>query len=370
MNLLQVIQASYEPNTYVMDGCLCNGGFSFALSLSTQAIRLYDTRAATFLADIKEHTQPIQDLIATAAEPNLLYSCQRDCGVMVSDVRQARAVHFLSDMCGSGAVCSSIGINPSATVLAIAADRDIHLVDTRTWLSVKCLEQLHVDEVSRLRFLDDHILCSAGEDQMINFLSVEDGVVDDDVLLQAVNCGEVVTKMNCFHELGVAAMVGSCENGYLFPFDLEQRETRHQRPSFETYLVDWCVVSGQLHLVSGVRDENGDAGPLQVLNWTTKETQVLPKVHQELGRVAIGVGDRLITGGEDGMLAYWKHGDLLPSEVPTQVGSNVHHTGGGKVFATGRTHDGRGRGGSGGRGGCGGGGGPRRGGGRGGARPY
>lgn len=334
MNLLQVVQTSYEPGTYVMDGCLCNGGSSLALSLSTQAIRLYDTQAATFLADIKEHTQPIRDLAATPAQPSLLYSCQQDCGVMVSDLRQAKAVHFLTDMCGSGATCSSIGISPSGGILALAADRDIHLVDTRTWTSVKALEQLHVDEISRLRFLEEQVLCSAGEDQMINFLTTADGVIDDDVLLQAVNCGEVISRMNCFPELGVAAMVGTCENGYVFPYDLEQTETRYARPNFDTYLVDWCVVSGQLHLVSGVRDENGDAGPLQVLNWATQQTQVLPRVHKELGRVAIGFGNRLITGGEDGMLVYWKDGELLPSEVSTSVGSSAHHTGGGKTWAT------------------------------------
>ncbi|KAG5494815.1 hypothetical protein JIQ42_02430 [Leishmania sp. Namibia] len=352
MNLLQVVQTSYEPGTYIMNGCLCNGSSSLALSLSTKAIRLYDTQTAAFLADIKEHTQPVQDLVATPAQPTTLYSCQRDCGVMVTDLRQARAAHCFSEMCSSGAVCSSIGITPSAPLLAIAADRDIHLVDTRTWCSVKCLEQLHVDEVSRLRFLDDSILCSAGEDQMINFLSVEEGVVDDDVLVQAVSCGEVITKMNCFPELGVTAMVGSCENGYVFPYDLEQRESRYSRPSFDTYLVDWCMVSGQLHLVSGVRDDNGDAGPLRVLNGATGQTQVLPKVHKELGRVAIGFGNRLITGGEDGMLAYWKHGDVLPSEFTTPVGSNAHRTGGGKVFARSRAHEGderRGRGGGGSR---------------------
>ncbi|GET91600.1 hypothetical protein, conserved [Leishmania tarentolae] len=369
MNLLQVVQTSYEPGTYIMDGCLCNASSSLALSLSTQTIRIYDTQAATFLRDIKEHTQPIQDLLVTPAQPSMLYSCQRDCGVMMTDLRQERAAHFLCDMCNSGAVCSSIGVTPSAPLLAVAADRDIHLVDTRTWCSVKCLDQLHVDEVSRLRFLDDKVLCSAGEDQMINFLSVEEGVIDDDVLLQAVNCGEVVTKMNCFPEMGVTAMVGSCENGYVFPYDLEQRETRHDRPSFEMYLVDWCVVSGQLHLVSGVRDDNGDAGQLQVLNWESRQAQTLPKVHKELGRVAIGFGNRLITGGEDGMLAYWKHGDLLPSEMTTPNGYSAHRTGFGKVFANNRTHEGRDSGGyGGGRGGDGRGSGSHHRGGRG--RPY
>ncbi|KAG5470664.1 hypothetical protein LSCM1_01910 [Leishmania martiniquensis] len=343
MNLLQVVQTSYEPGAYIMNGCLCNSNASLALSLSTKAIRLYDTQTAAFLVDIKEHTQPVQDLVTTPAQPTMLYSCQRDCGVMVTDLRQARAAHFLSDMCSSGAVCSSVSVTPSAPLLAVAADRDIHLVDTRTWCSVKCLEQLHVDEVSRLRFLDNSTLCSAGEDQMINFLSVEEGVLDDDVLLQAVNCGEVITKMNCFPELGVTTMVGSCENGYVFPYDLEQRESRHSRPSFDTYLVDWCIVSNQLHLVSGLRDDNGDAGSLRVLNGATGQTQVLPQVHKELGRVAIGFSNRLITGGEDGMLAYWKQGDVLPSEATTTVGSSAHRASGGKVFARSRAQEGEGR---------------------------
>lgn len=333
MNLLQTVQTSYEPGTYVMSGCLCNGGLSIALSLSTQTIRIYDTQGAAFLCDLKDHTHPISDLAATPAMPSILYSSQTNCGVMVSDLRQAKAVHFITDMCDSGVECSSIAVSPSATTLAISADRNIHLVDTRTWVSQKCIEELHVDEVSRVRFLDDQLLCSAGEDQMINFIDVRDAVADDDVVVQALNCGEVITRMNCFAEVGLVAMIGSCENGYVCPYNVEQKEVKYERPGFDTYLVDWCLISGQLHLISGLRDEEGNAGPLQVLNWESKQTQLLPKVHKEIGRVAMGFGDRLITGGEDGMLVYWKNGELSPSEVATSAGSSSRRTGWGKTTA-------------------------------------
>lgn len=312
MRLLQTVQTSYDEGSYVMDGCLCNGGSSLALSISNYSIRLYDTNTTAFQLDLKEHTTRITDVVCTPAQPSMLYSSQEDTGVMISDVRQGKAVRFLTEMCSSGLMCNSVGVSPSGGFLAVGTGGDVQIVDTRTWCSVRAVETMHLDDVTRVRFLDEHIICSAGEDQMINFISTAPNVVEDDMLLQATNCREVITKMTCFPELSAITMIGSCENSYVFPYDLEQTEVRYPRPDFSTYLVDWAVVGGQLQLISGVRDDEGNAGPLSVLTWSTKAPTVLPFVHKELARVAIGFGDRLITGGEDGLLAFWAHGEAAP----------------------------------------------------------
>ncbi|CCW60388.1 unnamed protein product [Phytomonas sp. EM1] len=322
MRLLQTLQTSYTSNSYVLDGCLCNGTSSIALSTSQQTLRLYDSQTTTFLFDLTDHTKPITDVVATSANPHMLYSSQSDSGVMISDLRQGKAVHFLTEMASTGVTCNSISISPSGETMAIATDGDIHLLDCKTWQSKSCIEKMHTDEVSRVRFLNDNVICSAGEDQMINFMTTDPSVCDDDVLLQATCCGEVVNKMSCLSEVGLMSMVGSCENGYLYPFDLEKTETRFERPDFQTYLVDWCVLGGQLCLVLGRRDDDGNAGPLSVLNFETKEQHELrPMAHGEICRMAMGIGNRLITGGEDGLLAFWVWNRTVADDSPELGGA-------------------------------------------------
>lgn len=308
MRLVQTIQTSYEPGSYVLDGCLCSGNASLALSISDFSLRFYDAQRTAFLFDLKQHTKRITDVVATMADPSVLYSSQEDTGVMVTDLRAGAAVHFLNDMRGSGAKCSTISIDPRGGILAVAVDNNIHLVEKRTWRSVHTISDMHLDEITRMRFVDDTVLCSAGDDQMINFVTTDPAVIDEDALLQAINCGEAVSKMSCFNEVGATAMIGTCENGYICPYDLEKPEVRYDRPDYNTYLVDWCMVGGRLKLVYGRRDDDGNAGPMYTMDWEQRiHTALLPTVHKEIGRVALGVGDRLITGGEDGMLAFWQH---------------------------------------------------------------
>lgn len=306
MNLVQTIQISYDEGCYVLDGCLCNGGSSLAVAASNRSIRLYDVQSTRFLFELREHTDAITDVASTSASPSLLYSSQKDTGVMVTDVRAGKAVNFLTEGCGSGNTCNTLSVSPSGQYLAVGMENDIALFDSRTGLRVHTLKEMHIDEVTRVRFVDDVVLCSGSEDQMVNFLDTRANVDDDDVIMQCITLGEVATRITHFPTLEVTGLVGSCENGFLFPADLEKHELRYPRVDYSRYLVDWCDIAGELYLVSGARDEDGNATGLHLLHWASqREVPLLPATHREIGRIAVGFGNRLITGGEDGLVCVW-----------------------------------------------------------------
>ncbi|EAN93828.1 hypothetical protein, conserved [Trypanosoma cruzi] len=319
MQPVHTVRTSDEDDTYVLDGCVCNDGSSLCLSVSDHTIRCYDTHTATFLFTLTGHTCAIKDVTTSASQATVLYSSQEDTGVMISDMRQVNPAHFLSEFCGKGATGGTVGVTPNGRFLGVAVNGDTHIVDTRMWHTTHVIANMHLDEITRLRFLDDTVYCSAGEDQMINFIDSASEVAENDMLLQAISCGEVVTKMTAFSHLGVLGLVGSCENAYLFPFDLQEKEVRYPRPDQATYLVEMCVLAGQPYLVRGVRDDDGNVGPLSLMNWATRDVTQLAPVHRETCRMAIGVGECLVTGGEDGLVAFWRTNDTAGAVTATTL---------------------------------------------------
>lgn len=431
MNLLQTIYTTTEPETYVLHGCTsADGGSTFALSLSNYAIRLYDAITTTFLYELREHTQTITDMTTSPAQPSLLFSSQEDGGILITDLRQAKPAHFIVDACNTGIICSSLSLSPSGTSLVVPKTCDLDVYDTRKWSPYHRIEAMHWDDISRVRYVGEKIICSAGEDLMVNFIHVDPATAEDDILLHAAPCGEVMTKMSWEAERGLLTMVGSCENGYVHAYGkMEQQQEeeeersrkakqqhddenntnrnstdmdmtsgvggigeappfKYERPNFFTYLVDWCVVGGQLVLVSGERNEDGDAGGLsvqifddtssvsvcrdrgneehQVLNdvrrsgsnggagalteeeeekkkqcsahmeviasspssscrWRVKESFPLTRVHHQITRIALALqGNKMITGGEDGVVAFWE----MPSSSEGWRGSHNRNGGG------------------------------------------
>lgn len=322
MQVHHSVRISDQEGVYALDSCLCTGSGSVALclSLSNQTIQCYDACTASALCTIRGHTCTIRDVTSSPTQPHVLYSAQEDTGVMVSDIRQQSPAHFLSEYCGTGATGGAVATSPNGDDIAVAVNGDIHIVDTRTWNTKRIIGTMHLDEITRVRFISESVYCSAGEDQMINFIDSSPVVKENDMLLQALSCGEVATKMNAFPEHATLGIVGSCENAYTFPYVLQQQEVRYERPDDATYCVDICSLRGRLYLVTGVRDEDGNAGPLSVMDVATRERVALPQFHKEISRVAIGVEDCLITGGEDNVLAFWREG-------PVSGGGNVELTG-------------------------------------------
>ncbi|KAH9578982.1 hypothetical protein LSM04_009049 [Trypanosoma melophagium] len=310
MRLHGTASVSPAPGAYVLDGCVLSGGAAVCVSAADDSLRLFDAATAAPLWALAGHfTAPLRDVTAGgAAAPSLLLAAQADAGVLVADTRERRPVVFLDEFTTSGAPGGSVAIAPSGRSVAIAVGGDVHFVDTRTWCSTHCIPRMHMDEITRVRFLSDEVYCSAGEDQMINFIHADPRVPDADILIHAVACGEVVTKMNTHTPLGLLSIVGSCENAYIAPLDLENGDVvRHARPDPAAYLVDTCILGGELYHVWGSRDEEGNPGPISIVNaYNPTRVVPLPQLHTEICRVALSIDDCFITGGEDNIVAFWR----------------------------------------------------------------
>lgn len=330
MNLQHSVKVSYDDGVYVLDGCLLSDNAVMAFTTSSQKVRCYDARTTTHLFELVGHNAPITDVVTCAAQPQLLFTSQDNTGVMISDMREGRPVHFLSELIGSGKKSSSLSVSDDGNVLALATDGEVQLVDTRTWSSIRAIEELHTDEITRIRFCGSRVLCTAGEDQMVNFVDTQE-LDEDEMMMNIFNCGEVVTRMSYFAPAllstetlngfssgcpdgkpfgpgGLVTLVGSCENCWIAPLTEGVMETKVLRPNFETYQVDFVAWQGSLGHVTGSKDDEGNAGPLQfALHPASTAVAELAGAHREVARVAFSAGhSSLITGGEDGTIAYWR----------------------------------------------------------------
>ncbi|EPY28534.1 hypothetical protein STCU_05046 [Strigomonas culicis] len=227
--------------------------------------------------------------------------------------------------------CCCIALAPhDGNLLATSWGTDIHVLDLRQLPTFPTgprhaappaagkfaysVDRLHTDEITALQFVGGHQLCSAGEDLMVNFVDLREA--EDDMLLAATRCGEVANRMHYFEDCQGVGIVGSCENAYWFPTAdvTTQLEDKIERPDFSSYMVDWFQLPGAAaapYLMRGVRDDDGNAGVLEVLHYGTKETAVLPSVnvHREMTRVVMGIAaDKLVTASEDGVVAFWQVG--------------------------------------------------------------
>lgn len=372
MKPVKTVRLATRDGVYVVEGCPTRGGEWLALATSAKGIHLYDTAKLNYVRDLEGHNAPVTDLQACDAT-GLLYSSQSDTGVMISDLRTQKPAHYLTELQGTGASCASIAVNSSGTIIAVAADRLVHLVDARTWNSAKVLE-LHTDEVSKLRFVGDNILVSSGEDFMTNFSDVRRP--DKDVLLTTSHLGECLTRISYFAPgtaaggaNGVVCGVGSVENAYVFPLPTDlaalpptgdvdfPMEKKIERTDFETYRVDfvsageygltlltgkhsWAVAAGGDAQPAGDGDgvdapQGNDAYdeslgpplPLTVNPYPAgpagSALPFLGAVHRGVVRFACNVGDvtrssgAFVTAGEDGVVALW---DLSPPSLAAAAG--------------------------------------------------
>ena len=326
MKLLNSIRVAFEE-CYILDGTLALGGNAMCFSASNQTIKLFDVRTGAHMMDIGGHTCPIKDLVSSPADPNLLFSCQTDTGVMMSDLRVGKGVHWLTEMCESGQEAFSLGVNPTGMHMALAVDGDIHIIDTRTWTSVKSYLSIHCDEITRVRYCAESWICSGGEDGMLNVIDTTQK--EDDMMLNVINTnGEVPEKMKWFPEHNCVTATCSTEVSYIIPLAEGAFETKIPRRDYDSYIVDYVTLpDGTLGLVMGTKHEEG-AGPLELVCATPGanygvQVAILPNGHREISRVAMTVGSTLITGAEDGVVCCW---DMTPSGAPLSGGPEVAST--------------------------------------------
>ncbi|CAD2216131.1 hypothetical protein ADEAN_000359200 [Angomonas deanei] len=293
-------------------------------------------------------------------------------------------------------LCNALAVSPKGDQLAVSYGSDVVILDLPTLLSnanhhhnsnvvVHYINGLHTEEITKLLFLqpseqnnNPYILCTCGEDLMINFISTLKGTVDDDVIISGSRTGEgdVATKLHFWQlqnnnnnnnnnnvPFQFFSMIGTCENGYVFPANMptfEEKEFIYKRPDYDTYLIDFFVLPfsyqphcpAALYLCQGRRNEDGESAGLELMDLSCFQQQasqhLLPygnpllqgwqvnnnnnqgdnnnnntlflqgsaAAHREICRVALpipffnaqhdAIGDSLfLTASEDGSVAVW-----------------------------------------------------------------
>jgi len=323
MRLLSTIKAAFEEGVYLLDGVLSHDDRCMSFSASNQLIKTYDVRSGAHVCDMVGHSEPITDLVTCRSNTSILYSCQQNTGVMISDLRVGKAVHFLTELTTSGMESYSLSVDPSGNRLALAVNGDIQLIDTRTWTSCgNPIMDIHSDEITRIRFCNDNWLCTAGEDHLINVLDL--AAKEDDMMLDVINAGEVVHKMHWHPEQNVVTATGSCENAWIINLTPGSRETKICRRDFDTYCVDFATLDNKstLAMVLGRSSEESHCA-LDVVSCTPgSEGQVrgsLTNGHKEIARVCLSLGDRLITAGEDSSICVWSTASEEPMPVADEA---------------------------------------------------
>ena len=303
-----------KDSIYLMDGIMCQQEATIALSTSSELIKCYDVNTMGHIRDITGHNQPISDIVV-GQNPNVIYSIQRDTGVMITDLRVGKPIHYLVELTNSGKDGYTISVNSNDQRLAIAAGGDIHIVDTATWCSVSPIEALPSDDITRLRYCSDRHLCTAGEDQLINMIDTT--LEDDDMMMTVINCGESSNKMRWYPQFNAVTMTGTCESGFIVPCQSDAKETHIPRRDFQSYVVDFVDFNNALYLVQGHHSYEDDA-PQQPMDMIDAMTgQVVGQLvggHEDQARVVLRSRDRIVTAGEDGVIAFWTSGE---QQIPT-----------------------------------------------------
>jgi hypothetical protein len=313
MNLVHKVKVSFDADAvYLMDGLICRSGAALALTTSSQRIMVYDSTTAGHLLTVGGHTEPLTDIVVGNQNSDMLYSIQNDTGVMITDLRVGKGIHFLTELTHSGKAGNSLSISPSDMELAIAAGGDINRIDTRTWHSIALVESLHSDDITRLRYCTETWICSAGEDQLISLYDIS--MDEDDMMISVVNCGESCNKMRCFPQHQFVALTGTCENAYVLPLMPDAKERKLPRRDFRTYIVDFVEYGDTVLLAMGQHAPEEEEGvpaplvppPLELLDVRTGQVMgTLAGGHEDNVRVILKAGDGFISAGEDGVVAWW-----------------------------------------------------------------
>ncbi|MED6135951.1 Protein gts1 [Stylosanthes scabra] len=173
---------------------------SMAVSLSTNAVKLYSPFAGQYLGECKGHSAAInQILFSGASDPNVLSSCSSDGTIRAWDTRTFQQVSSIN--AGSSQEVFSFSYGGSGgNLIAAGCKSQILFWDWRNKKQIACLEESHVDDVTQVHFVPDEQgkLISASVDGLICTFDTTGNINDDDHLESVINVGTSIAKIGIF----------------------------------------------------------------------------------------------------------------------------------------------------------------------------
>ncbi|GMI69431.1 GIGANTUS 1 [Hibiscus trionum] len=170
---------------------------SMAVSLSTNAVKLYSPMTGQYLGECKGHSSTINHIcFSGASNQHVLHSCSSDGTIRAWDTRNFQQVSCIT--AGSSQEVFSFSFGGSDdNLLAAGCQSQILFWDWRNRKQVSCLEESHVDDVTQVHFVPGHQnkLASASADGLICIFDTNGDINDDDHLESVINVGTSIAKI-------------------------------------------------------------------------------------------------------------------------------------------------------------------------------
>ncbi|KAG8389479.1 hypothetical protein BUALT_Bualt02G0233700 [Buddleja alternifolia] len=175
---------------------------AMAVSLSTNAVKLYSPLTGQYIGECKGHSSTINEIcFGGPSSPHVLYSCSSDCTLRAWDSRSLQQVSCISTGSSEEVFSFSFG-GAGGNLLATGCKSQILFWDWRTMKQTACLEESHMDDVTQVRFVPGHQskLVSASVDGLMCLFDTSGDINDDDTLVSVFNVGTSVGKMGFLGE--------------------------------------------------------------------------------------------------------------------------------------------------------------------------
>ncbi|ESW35095.1 hypothetical protein PHAVU_001G206300 [Phaseolus vulgaris] len=175
---------------------------AMAVSLSTNAVKLYSPMAGQYFGECKGHTATInQILFSGTSHHQVLCSCSSDGTVRAWDTRTFQQVSCINAGSSQEVFSFSLG-GTSGNLVAAGCKSQILFWDWRNMKQIACLEDSHVEDVTQVHFVPNEQgkLISASVDGLICTFDTTGDINDDDHLDSVINMGTSIAKVGIFGE--------------------------------------------------------------------------------------------------------------------------------------------------------------------------
>ncbi|CAK9175313.1 unnamed protein product [Ilex paraguariensis] len=175
---------------------------SMAVSLSTNAVKLYSPVTGQYFRECKGHTSTINEIsFLGASAPHVFYSCSSDGTIRAWDTRSFQQVSCLSAGPSQEIFSFSFG-GLGDNLLAAGCKSQVLFWDWRTNKQAACLEESHTEDVTQVHFVPDHQnkLVSASVDGLMCIFDTSGDINDDDDLESVINVGTSIGKLGFLGE--------------------------------------------------------------------------------------------------------------------------------------------------------------------------
>lgn len=175
---------------------------SMAVSLSTNAIKLYSLATGQYIGECNGHSSTINQISFSApSSPHVLHSCSSDGTLRAWDTRSFQQVFSISGGPSQEIFSFSFG-GANHNMLAAGCNSQILFWDWRTKRQVACLEESHTEDVTQVHFIPgyDDRLISASVDGLMCLFDTGGDINDDDQLVSVLNVGTSIGKVGFLGE--------------------------------------------------------------------------------------------------------------------------------------------------------------------------